>query len=105
MVTVELVFGILIISVLISVFGWAILLFGVQVACIDSATVIARQAARGDDEAVTEAEGRVPRGATVQLARDAERVHVTVRVASRPLAFVPAVRLHAEAIALKEPGA
>jgi hypothetical protein len=105
MVTVELVFGILIVSVMVTVFGWAILLFGVQVSCIDSAAAIARQAARGDDQAVAAAKSRMPRGATVQVTRDAQQVHVTVRVDSRPLDFVPAVQLHAEATALKEPGA
>lgn len=104
MVTVELVFGILIASLVAAVLAWAMLLVGVQIGCIDTAAAVARQAARGDQAAVAKARAAAPRGATVQLTGSTEEVHVTVRVVSHPLDFVPAVSLRADASAVKEPG-
>ncbi len=104
MVTVELVFALLIVSLVTAVLGWAVLLIGVQLGCTDTAAAVARQAARGDEAAVAAARARAPRHATVRITDGAEEVQVSVRVVSRPLDFVPAVTVHAEAFALKEPG-
>ena len=104
MVTVELVFGMVIISTLVVVFGWAIMLFAIQVGCVDTATQVARQAARGDQEAVQRAKDRAPRGAEITVRRGAEQVRVTVRVSSRPTDWVPPVTLRASVSAQLEPG-
>lgn len=104
MVTVELVFGLLIVSIMMAVFGWAIMLFGVQVGCIDTAKDVARQAARGDRNAVRTAEAEAPRGAAVKIDTTGQQVTVVVRVRSKPFDFVPAITLTADATALREPG-
>ena len=104
MVTVELVFGLLIVSIMMAVFGWAIMLFGVQVGCIDTAQDVARQAARGDQDAVHEAESEAPNGAWTKITTTDQQVIVVVRVRSKPFDFVPAITLEAEATALREPG-
>ncbi|MBO0813401.1 MAG: hypothetical protein J2P23_15350 [Microlunatus sp.] len=104
MVTVELVFSLLIISIMMAVFGWAILLFGVQIGCIDTARDIARQAARGDQQAVRAAEAEAPRGAAIKITSSHEEITVTVRVRSKPFDFIPAINLSAAATALREPG-
>jgi hypothetical protein len=104
MVTVELVFGMLIIAILMAVFGWGILLFGVQVGCIDTARDTARQAARGDQDGVRTAESQAPRGATTKIITSGEQITVQIRVRSKPFDFVPAITLSAQATALREPG-
>jgi hypothetical protein len=104
MVTVELVFGMLIIAILMAVFGWGILLFGVQVGCIDTARDVARQAARGDQDAVRLAESQAPHGATTKIIRRGQQLTVQVRVRSKPFDFVPAITVTAEATAVREPG-
>lgn len=104
MVTVELVFGFLIVSIMLAVFGWGILLFGVQVGCIDTAKDVARQAARGDQDGVTKAEAQAPHGARVRVSTAGEQVSVEVTVRSKPFDFIPAITLRADATALREPG-
>jgi hypothetical protein len=104
MVTVELVFGFLIVSIMMAVFGWGILLFGVQVGCIDTAREVARQAARGDDDAVHTAESEAPQGAKVTVTSKGDQIGVEVTVRSKPFDFVPAITLTADATALREPG-
>ena len=104
MVTVELVFGFLIVSIMLAVFGWGILLFGVQVGCIDTARDVARQAARGDQDAVRKAEAEAPHGARVTVSATSQQVAVVVTVRSKPFDFVPAITLSADAAALREPG-
>lgn len=104
MVTVELVFGLLIISTMMAVFGWAIMLFGVEVGCIDTARDVARQAARGDSDAVRTAEAEAPHGAAVKISTTGQQITVVVRVRSKPFNFIPAITLTADATALREPG-
>lgn len=105
MVTVEIVCGILIVMMMLAFFGWAVSLFGTQAMCIDSASDIARQAARGDKDAVRREKKSAPTGATVDVDSHGEEVTVEVTVTSKPFDFVPAVTLRAESTALKEPGA
>ena len=105
MVTVELVFGMLIVAILMAVFGWGILLFGVQVGCIDTARDVARQAARGDHDGIRVAESRAPHGATTKIIASGDQITVQVRVRSKPFDFVPAIKLTAQTTALREPGA
>jgi type IV secretory pathway TrbD component len=104
MVTVELVFGLLIVSIMMAVFGWAIMLFGVEVGCIDTAKDIARQAARGDQEAVRTEESQSPHGAKIDIKDRGAEIMVVVKVHSKPFDFIPAVTLTAQATALREPG-
>jgi len=104
MVTVELVFGFLIVSIMLAVFGWGILLFGVQVGCIDTARDVARQAARGDQDAVSKAEAEAPHGARVTIDSTSQQISVDVTVRSKPFDFIPAITLRAVATALREPG-
>jgi len=104
MVTVELVFGFLIISIMLAVFGWGILLFGVRVGCIDTARDVARQAARGDQDGVTKAEAQAPQGARIKITTTSQEIAVEVTVRSKPFDFIPAITLTADARALREPG-
>lgn len=104
MVTVELVCGVLIVMTMLAFLGWAVSLFGVQAMCIDAASDIARQAARGDDDAVRREKASAPTGARIELDDSGGDVSVVVRVRSQPFDFVPAVTLKATATAVKEPG-
>lgn len=72
-----------------------------QVRCIDAAREAARLAARGDDDAATNAARTVaPGGAGVQLRRDGPWVLARVSVRS-PL--LPGVTIAAEAVSAVEP--
>jgi hypothetical protein len=104
MVTLEIVFGLLIVLFFLSVAGWAIMLFAIQIGCVDTATNVARQAARGDEEAVERAKDRAPRDAVIKINDSSDQVTVTVRVTSRPLDRLPGLNLEADATAMKEPG-
>ncbi|SDS52749.1 TadE family type IV pilus minor pilin [Microlunatus soli] len=104
MVTVELVCGILIVMMMLAFFGWAISLFGTQAMCIDAASDIARQAARGDKDAVRRETASAPTGSTVDVDSHGQEVTVIVKVTSKPFDFVPAVTLQAQSTAVKEPG-
>jgi type IV secretory pathway TrbD component len=103
-VTVELVFGILIVIIVTTLFGWAILLFGVQISTISTAENIARQAARGDQQAVTKAKRQAVQGAKISIDASGPDVRVRVDVHPRPDAHFPTIGLHASAVAAKEPG-
>jgi hypothetical protein len=104
MVTLEIVFGLMIVLFFLSIAGWAIMLFAIQVGCVDAATNVARQAARGDEEAVERAKDRAPRDAVIKINDGGGQVNVTVRVTSRPLDWLPGFDLEADATAMKEPG-
>ena len=104
MVTIELVCGVLIVMTMLALFGWAMSLFGMQSMCIDAASGIARQAARGDDDAVQQEKDAAPDGAVIKIDESGDEVEVVVRLASKPFDFVPAVHLKATATAVKEPG-
>jgi hypothetical protein len=104
MVTIELVCGILIVMTMLALFGWAVSLFGMQAMCIDTASDIARQTARGDSEAVQRVRDSAPEGAVINIDKSAAEVEVTVRLASKPFDFVPPVHLKAVATAVMEPG-
>lgn len=83
-VTVELVFGILIVIIVTALFGWAILLYGTQVAAVNTAESLARQAARGDQAAVAKAKRRAPHDARVSINEKGPNVRATVRIEARP---------------------
>ncbi|QDP95123.1 hypothetical protein FOE78_03610 [Microlunatus elymi] len=104
MVTVELVFGMMIVTMMLALFGWAVSLFGLQAMCIDSASDIARQAARGDQAAVDREKASAPKGSVIDIDASGGEVRVVVKVRSQPLQLVPGITLQGSATAAKEPG-
>lgn len=103
-VTVELVFGILIVITVTALFGWIILLFGTQISAASAAEDVARQAARGDSRQVARAKQHAPQNAEIRIDRSGSDVHVTVHVRAESTVLIPTVDLHASAVAQKEPG-
>lgn len=103
-VTVELVFGILIVIMVTALFGWAILLFGAQISAVSTAEDVARQAARGDKPGVAQARKHAPQNASIRMHTSGPDVRVTVDVDARPAGTAPTIPLHAVAVAQKEPG-
>lgn len=105
LVTVELALSTVAVVIILVAACWALLLVTVQLRCIDTASAVARQAARGDRAGVAAAEAASPAGADVTIRADASVVRVTVRATVRPLApLLPAVELQASAKAVVEPG-
>ena len=103
MVTVELAIGV-VAATLVAAFLASLTLLGVaQAACAETASQVARQTARGDDEAVREAKGKAPAGAVVEASSDGRGVSVRVTAPFRVLS-VPPVELSAAAWAAYEPG-
>lgn len=83
MVTFELAVGLLTAVLLAGVLGWGISLIALQQRCTDVAGQIARQVARGDQEAADRAAELVPEQARVETRRESELVRVQVIVAAR----------------------
>jgi hypothetical protein len=115
MVTAELAVATLAAGVMLIMLSWGIFLISVQLRCMDSASEVARQIARGDDAAAAAARDRAPDGAGFELTKTSELVIVKVRVRVRPFAFrtgvaptrrsgLTAVKLDAEARVVPEPG-
>lgn len=69
MVTVELALGVLSVAVLTAMLGWIIHLGIVQVQCLDTATQVARQIARGDQHAAERAIQAAPARVRVDIRR------------------------------------
>ncbi|MEV5570489.1 TadE family type IV pilus minor pilin [Spirillospora sp. NPDC052269] len=88
---------------------WAVAAASIHMSCVDAARAGARAAARGESlDAVRSLVTRsAPRGATVSVRRDADRVQVTVSTAVRPpaLAALPPLDVQGHAEAETEPGA
>jgi len=104
MVTAELAVTILTAFTLLVLMCWAISLVVLQLRCIDTATAVARQTARGDEAGVARATGNAPPGAEVAVQHRPALVTVTVRVTARPLAdWLVAVPLQARAVVVPEP--
>lgn len=105
MVTAELAVATLAAMAMLVLLCWGIYLVMMQIRCIDVATEVARQAARGDAAAVRRAEGSAPSGAVVAVQRGRSLVAVEVRVSARPFAaWLVAVPLRARAEVVPEPG-
>jgi hypothetical protein len=115
MVTAELAVATLAAGVMLIMLSWGIFLISVQLRCMDSASEVARQIARGDDAAAAAARDRAPDGAGFELSKTSELVIVKVRVSVRPFTFrseaapaqrsgLTAVKLDAEARVVPEPG-
>ncbi len=80
MVTAELAVAILAACLLTGILGWTVSLVALQARCADAAGQIARQLARGDQEAAREAEERIPDGAQLKVEESATEVTVLVTV-------------------------
>jgi Flp pilus assembly protein TadG len=105
--TAELALGIPLLVSLTVGLVWLLAVGEAQVRVVDAARETARAAARGDAPAEAVARGeRVAPGATVTVvARDGEVVSTASGSVSPPgglLSFLPAARVHAEAVAASE---
>lgn len=77
-----------------------------QLRCVDAAREAARAAARGEDAAIVRslAERSGPDDADVQVTTSGQEVEVTVSAEADSVGgLLPAVRVHANAVALREP--
>ncbi|MBL1107032.1 hypothetical protein JK361_20900 [Streptomyces sp. 5-8] len=82
---------------------WGLLVVAAQIECVDAARAGARAAARQDpaDAVVTVTREAAPRGARVSVAREGDRVRVTV-VADPPVLSGLPFEVREEAVALAE---
>ena len=105
MVTAELAVATLAALALLGMLLWAIFLVVVELRCVDTASAVARQAARGDAKGVRLARAAAPPGATVSTSTRSGVVTVEVHVRARPLVpGMPSVPLAARARVAREPG-
>lgn len=104
MVTTEIAVGTLAVLTLAAMLAWLVAAVGLQLRCMDTAGEVARQAARGDDNAVRQARADAPSGATVDLRRGGGVVMVTVTAQHRFVPRLPAVPVSAAATVILEPG-
>lgn len=104
-VTVEAAFASVALVALLVVLVSAIGVVLVQVQCVDSAGAVARQAARGDQAGVAEAESRLPTHGRVAIRTTATTVTVRVDAQASLVPGSPVmIDLGAEATAVLEPG-
>ncbi len=103
-VTIEFAFGILAAIIVMIMLGWCIFLFGVKIAAVDAAGAVARQAARGDTEAVIVAEREGPAHARYSTRVSDGVINIDVVVDAHPIEAMPSFRLAAHAQAVLEPG-
>lgn len=103
MVSVELGVGFVMAAVLTALLVGASLLGVAQATAAEASAQLARQAARGDDEALREARERVPRSARVELERQPNGVHAEVTMPVQ-LLRLGTVEVSARAWAAYEPG-
>ena len=106
MVTAELAVAILAAFSVLVLLCWGIFLLVLQLRCVDTASAVARQEARGDRAASVAVQRQAPAGAEVRVARRPVRVEVTVTLTVRPFARgLAAVPLRAQATVVPEPTA
>ena len=79
MVTVELAVGLVTATILAAVLAGVVMLGVAQAACARTSSEVARQLARGDQEAAERASEEAPRGARVDTSDVRDGVEVTVR--------------------------
>ncbi|WP_345578275.1 TadE family type IV pilus minor pilin [Tessaracoccus lubricantis] len=103
MVTVELAVGFLVAVAMTTALVGASLLGVAQATAAEASAQLARQAARGDDDAFAEARGRVPDGARIEVDRQAGGVEARVTL-SVPVLKLGVVDVSAMAWAAYEPG-
>lgn len=85
MVTIELAIGLLSVVTITVFMFWIVQLGVVQAKCVDTATQVARQLARGDKAAAKKAMAAKPAGAKVITSRTAKEIRVEVLVSKKYL--------------------
>lgn len=103
MVTVELALGMVTVVLLTACLVSLALLGVAQSACAESSAQLARQSARGDEEALAEARKRAPEGSLIDVRREQGGVEASVRLSVRVLGLGD-VEVGARAWAAYEPG-
>lgn len=104
MVTAELAMAVMAAIIVLVVMCWAIAIAVLQLRCMDTAAEVARQSARGDQQAAQRAQDDAPAGSRVEVTSAGDRVVVEVSLSARPGGLrIPAVQLRATAETLKEP--
>ena len=104
MVTVELAVGLITVALLTVVLASVVLLGITQASAARASTEIARQLARGDQQAADRAREATPDGSRIDVERSREGVSVSV-VAPVRIIHMGSFTLTAEAFAVWEPGA
>lgn len=104
MATVELALSLVGLTLATGMALWSVWVLGQQVRVVDTAREVARQVARGDDQAARQAAQRGPAGVTVTSTRQAGDAVVTARLQVRVFDPLPVVPLSATARVALEPG-
>ncbi|MFI9505797.1 TadE family type IV pilus minor pilin [Nocardia sp. NPDC052566] len=100
--TVEAAIALTSIVIVVALCLGALLAASTQVRCVDAAREAARLAARGDQPNAIPAARRIaPPGADIVLREEGDRLIATV---SAHTYLLPLLTLHAEAVAVREPG-
>jgi Flp pilus assembly protein TadG len=106
MATAEMAVALPALVVLVAAAMTVVLVLIAQIRCVDAAREAARAAARGEDATVVHslAERSGPDGSAVQVTSGGTEVEVTVSARTDSVGRVlPAVHVHATAVALREP--
>jgi hypothetical protein len=105
LVTAELAVAISAAALVMIMLCWGISLLVLELRLVDTASAVARQAARGDGAAMRRAEAAAPPGTIVRVEIEGSRAKVTARLRSDPIGVLaPAVDLGARAVVTIEPG-
>lgn len=106
MATAEVAVALPALVVLVAAGMTAVSVLTAQLRCVDAAREAARAAARGEDAAIVRslAERSGPDGSDVQMTSGGQEVEVTVSAEADSVGgLLPAVRVQASAVALREP--
>ena len=106
MATAEVAVALPALVVLVAAGMTAVSVLTAQLRCVDAAREAARAAARGEDAAIVRslAERSGPDGSDVQVTSGGQEVEVTVSAEADSVGgLLPAVRVRANAVALREP--
>ena len=106
MATAEVAVALPALVVLVAAGMTAVSVLTAQLRCVDAAREAARAAARGEDAAIVRslAERSGPDGSDVQVTSGGQEVEVTVSAEADSVGgLLPAVRVQANAVALREP--
>ncbi len=103
MVTFELAIGVLITALLAVMMFWALSLFATYASCSDTAALVARQSARGDQTRADSAVKSAPVGAKVEVDESDREIRVTCAVEKR-FGRIGPIKIAASAVMPKEPG-
>lgn len=103
MVTVEFAVALIVVALVACGAAFVVQLVVVQARCGDTAAAVARQIARGDDQAAAKAKATAPKGASVTIVRSGNTVDVRVAVSEKMGIFGP-FHLSGSMSAVAEPG-